>query len=74
MLGDIIKSVAEFGATFVDVVFGGKRVRYDRLPDWMSPGDFKKNDRTADIILIGLILVLIIVIVSIGIKARKGAK
>ena len=74
MLGDIIKSVAEFGTTFVDVVFGGKRVRYDRLPDWMSPGDFQKNDRTADIILIGLILVLIIVIVSIGIKARKGAK
>lgn len=73
-MGEIIGAIAEFGTTFIDVVFGGKRARYDRLPDWMNPKDFQKNDRTADIILIGLVLVLIIVIVSIGITARRAQK
>ena len=58
----------------VDLFTADKKARYDRLPDWMSPKDFQRQDRTADILLIGMIIVLIAIIIAITISMKNGAK
>lgn len=42
-----------------------KQVKYDRLPDWLSPKDFQRKDYTADLILIGMLIVLLAIIIAI---------
>ena len=61
------------GSVF-DFITVDKKARYDRLPDWLSPADFQQRDRTADIILIGMFVVLLAVIIAIILSARRGAK
>lgn len=61
------------GSVF-DFVSVDKQAKYGRLPDWMSPKDFQTKDRTADIILIGMFVVLLAVIIAIIVSARGMGK
>ena len=54
----------------VGLITTGKMTRYGRLPDWMSPTDFQREDRTADIILIGMFAVLIVIVLAIALKKK----
>ena len=58
----------------IDLFTAEKKAKYNRLPDWLSPKDFQKQERTADIILIGMFVVLIIVIIAIIYSAKRGSK
>lgn len=64
----IIAAALETVSGVVGLITSSKEARYGRLPDWISPADFQREDRTADIILIGMFLVLIVIIIAI---ARK---
>ena len=44
---------------------GNQSRKYERLPDWISPKDFQKNDYTTEIIVGSMLLVLVIVIIGI---------
>ena len=72
--GDIISSIANLAGSVMDFFTVSKQARYGRLPDWLSPADFQTRDRTADIILIGMFVILLAVIIAIIVSARSGAK
>ncbi|MEZ4991898.1 MAG: hypothetical protein R2824_15865 [Saprospiraceae bacterium] len=68
--GNVISAVAGLIGSVVDYFTVSKQVKYDRLPDWLSPKDFQRKDHTADLILIGMLIVLLAVIIAI-IRANK---
>ena len=67
-----VGAVSNLIGSVVDFFTVDKQARYGRLPDWLSPKDFQTRDRTADIILIGMFVVLLAVIIAIILSARKG--
>ena len=69
-----VGAIADVIGSVVDFFTVDKQARYGRLPDWLSPKDFQTRDRTADIILIGMFVVLLAVIIAIILSARGMGK
>ncbi len=54
--------------TFLTV---SKDAKYGRLPEWLSPADFQNRSKTADILLIGMFVVIIVIIIGLTVAARR---
>ena len=52
-------------------ILGSTRVRYDRLPDWLSPRDFQRRDYTIEIIIGAMAIVIITVVAITAWKAKS---
>lgn len=66
-----VSAIAGLLGDVVNFFTASKQAKYGRLPDWLSPKDFQRQDRTADIILIGMLVVLLAIIIAIVFAARK---
>ena len=66
----IIAAALETVSSVFGFITASKSARYDRLPDWISPTDFQKEDRTAEIILIGMFAVLIVIVLAIAFRKK----
>lgn len=67
----IVTAVAGLGTSIANLFTAGKNAKYGRLPDWLSPRDFQKNDRTLEIALAVIGVVLIVVIIAITRSVKK---
>ena len=64
-LGEIIGAVG-------NIIAGSPRRRqYDRLPDWISPKDFQRQDKTLQYILLGMLAVLLVLTIAIGVAVNR---
>lgn len=61
----IANAVSNIFGGVVALIEGRRESKFGRLPDWLSPRDFQRNDYTVDIIIGAMLLVLIIVIIGI---------
>ncbi|MCB0653236.1 MAG: hypothetical protein KDC85_18325 [Saprospiraceae bacterium] len=61
----IANAVSDIFGGVVALIEGRRESKFGRLPDWLSPRDFQRNDYTVDIIIGAMLLVLIIVIIGI---------
>lgn len=62
----IAGAVSNIFGGVVALIEGRREQKYGRLPDWLSPRDFQRNDYTVEIIIGAMLLVLIIVIIGIS--------
>ena len=68
----IVTAISALGASVVNLLAAGKQAKYGRLPDWMTPKDFQRENYTMEIILSGLALAFLAIIISAAIiLARK---
>lgn len=62
---DPVSAIANLVGSVVDFFTQKNKAKWDRLPDWISPADFKDNSRSADILLIGMFVVIIVIIIAV---------
>lgn len=67
-VASIVKSVAPL----VGMIGSRARAARDRLPRWLSPADFKDENKAADFILIGGGIVLVLILVAFISISRRA--
>lgn len=65
----IANAVSNIFGGVVNIVEGRRWAKYGRLPDWLSPREFQRQNYSSELIIGGLALALILVLVLIS-KAK----
>ena len=69
----IIAAVGGIFSGITGLISGSREAKYSRLPDWLSPKDFQREDKTLDYLMIGMAIVMIVLIGSIAfVMIKKG--
>ncbi|MEO0339501.1 MAG: hypothetical protein AAF242_09820 [Bacteroidota bacterium] len=67
----IITAGLQLGSSVLDIIRQGRAERYDRLPDWLSPKDFQRQDNTVQYLLFGMMISFILIVCLTIWKAKK---
>lgn len=65
----VVGAVGDIFGGVVALIEGRRESRYGRLPDWLSPRDFSRNNYSNEMLLGGLIIGLVVVLFLIN-KAK----
>lgn len=68
---DSTSSIAQGVGSIFDFFTASKAAKYGRLPDWLSPKDFKDQDNRTQTIIIGGVVLLAAVIIAIIISVTR---
>ncbi|MEL6660801.1 MAG: hypothetical protein AAFY48_08800 [Bacteroidota bacterium] len=64
-----ISSVSDLANNSIDLLFGGRRRREAKLPQWLSRRDFQQTDNTPLFVALGLMILIVVILLLI---ARKN--
>jgi hypothetical protein len=68
---DPVTAVSAALGSIFDFFTASKAAKYGRLPDWLSPKDFRDRDNRSSVAIVGGVIVLVAIIVAIIISIRK---
>ena len=67
----IATAVGALGSSILNLVAASKEAKFGRLPDWLAPKDFQREDYTLEIILAGLLIAFLAIVIATAIIASK---
>lgn len=67
----IATAIGQATSSVFDFLTASKAAKYGRLPDWLSPKDFKDQDNRTQTIIIGGVVLLAAVIIAIIISVTR---
>ena len=70
----IVTAIGALGSSIINLIASSKQAKYGRLPDWMTPKDFQRENYTMEIILGGMGLALLAIIIAIAIITVKKSR